>query len=182
MGSVTVVPAGAASLRRRSTDRSPLTDGRRQGRARDEGLRGRRHGRRRREPRDRRRRVHGARRPLGVREDDAAADDRRARAGLERAGHPRRRGRHGPFAARARHGDGLPELRPVPAHDRRREPRLRAQAAQDLEGGARPARLRTSRRSSVSRSSSTASPASSRAASASASRWAGRWCASRRRS
>ena len=37
-------------------------------------------------------------------------------------------------AARARHRDGLPELRAVPAHDGRREPRLRAEAAQGVEG------------------------------------------------
>ncbi len=66
-----------------------------------------------------------------------------------------------PLPARTRHRDGLPELRALPAHDRRREPRVRAQAAQDLEGGARADASRRSRRRSGSRSSSTASPRSS---------------------
>ena len=45
--------------------------------------------------------------------------------------------RHRPRAARPRHRDGLPELRALPAHDRAQEPRLRAEGAQDAEGGDR---------------------------------------------
>ena len=53
-------------------------DGRDQVRGRDEAVR-RRHGRRRRSrPRDPRRRVHDLRRPVGLRQDDRAADGRRA--------------------------------------------------------------------------------------------------------
>ena len=84
-------------------------------------------------------------------------------AGLEQVSsgtrRPRRRGRHRPLAARAGHRDGLPELRPLSAHDRRREPRLRAEAAEgDRSESARSACCR-SRRRSASTSSSTASPA-----------------------
>ena len=39
----------------------------------------------------------------------------------------------------SRHRDGLPELRALPAHDRPRQPRVRAQAAQGPEGRDRPA-------------------------------------------
>ena len=52
-------------------------------------------------------------------------------AGFERPGlgpdHARRRGRGGPAAVRARREHRLPGLRALPAHDRRRERRLRAQ-------------------------------------------------------
>ena len=48
-------------------------------------------------------------------------------------------------AARPRHRDGVPELRALPAHERRREPRLRAQAAPDPEAGAAEPRSATSR-------------------------------------
>ena len=53
---------------------------------------------------------------------DGDAPDRRAR-------------RQRPAAARARHRDGLPELRALPAHDGRREHRLRPAHAQGAEGG-----------------------------------------------
>ena len=39
----------------------------------------------------------------------------------------------------SRHRDGLPELRALPAHDRLRQPRLRPEAAQGVEGRHRPA-------------------------------------------
>ena len=51
----------------------------------DEDVSGRDDGRQRAEPRDRRRRVHGARRAVGLRQDDRAADGRRARGDLARA-------------------------------------------------------------------------------------------------
>ncbi len=106
-GSVTVVedPSGTASaeglrriglgrLRRTRVDGSRCTSrqsgsaagGRRaSGSTRHEGLRRRRQGGRRRQPRDRRRRVHGARRPLRLREVDAPADDRGSGAGCRAA-------------------------------------------------------------------------------------------------
>ena len=71
--------------------------------------------------------VHRAGRPVGLRQVDAAAHDRRAR------GDHRRRDRAS--AARvvndvppegARHRDGVPELRALPAHDGARQHGLRA--------------------------------------------------------
>ena len=53
-------------------------------------------------------------------------------------------------AARPRHRHGVPELRAVPAHDRRRQHRLRAEAAQDAEGRDRRAGRAGRRRSSSS--------------------------------
>ena len=94
----------------------------------------------------------------------------------------RRARRHRPRAAAPRHRDGLPELRALPAHDRPREPRLRAQGAANAEGGDRDGASRRSRSCSASTSCSTAGRRSSPVASASASRWAARSCASRRRS
>ena len=79
-------------------------------------------------PRYRRRRVHDPRRPVGLREVDGAAHDRRARGHHRGRPHHRRRARQRPRSARPRHRDGLPELRAVPAHDRAREHGLRAQA------------------------------------------------------
>ena len=74
---------------------------------------------------------------------------------------------------RSRHRDGLPELRALPAHDRPREPRLRAQ------GAARRRRRRSGRRvEEVARllgldgAARPQARRSSRAASASGSRWA----------
>ncbi len=67
-------------------------------------------------------------------------------AGLEEVndGHifigEKRRHRHP--AEGPRHRDGLPELRAVPAHDRRREHGLRAQDRRRQQGRARPARAR----------------------------------------
>ena len=104
VGFATVRRPVGCSPRRRSTDPVRREDGaprqqlpsgsvggwrdgrRRSGRARDEGLRRRREGSRRRQSRDRRRRVHGARRPVGLREDNAPADDRGARAGRRAGG------------------------------------------------------------------------------------------------
>ena len=76
-------------------------------------------GRARAEPRHRARGAAGRARPVGLRQDDAAADDRRLRAAgrgvrgrLGRGG--RRAGPHG-AAGEAEGGDGLPGLRAVPA-------------------------------------------------------------------
>ena len=97
-----------------------------------------------------------------------------------------RRGRHRrprgqPRAAEgARHRDGVPELRALPAHDGAPEHVVRARARQAAEGGDRGARRRRPRTSWALRRTSTAIRASSRAASASASRWAARSCAIRR--
>ena len=106
-------------------------------------------GRQRRELLHRGGRVVHPPRPVGLRQDDAAAADRRLlRAGRRR--DPLRRP-HGQrrAAARARHRHGVPELRALAAHDGVRERRLRAEAAQDPAGRDRGAgRAPSSRRSS----------------------------------
>ena len=79
----------------------------------------------------------------------------------------------------SRHRDGLPELRALPAHDRPRQPRLRAQAAQGAQGRDRAPGQGGGRDDPARRSCSTASRRSCPAASASASRSVGRSSASR---
>ena len=122
--------------------------------------------------------------PVGLRQVDAAADDRRPRGGHGGRGL-RSAATTSPTCApqRPRHRDGLPELRALPAHDRRREPRLRPEAPQ---GARRPSGERrveeVARDARPRRAARPQAGAALRAASASASRWAGRWCASRRRS
>ena len=106
----------------------------------------RRRRRRRRLARDRERRVPRARRPVGLRQVHAPADDRRARGRHRRRDPDRRPRRDRAAAARARHRDGLPELRALPAHDacartsatasrcgRRRRPRSRSASTQVAE-------------------------------------------------
>ena len=85
----------------------------------------------------------------------------------------RRARRHRPGAAQARHRDGLPELRPLSAPDRARQPRLRPASCAARRRPRSRAAFRRSPRSSASRSCSSASRRSCRAASASAWRWAG---------
>ena len=81
---------------------------------------------RQRESRRSGRRAGGAARPLGLGQDHAAPDHRRPGAG--RSGHDplSRRGRHRPAGAGAAGRVRLPALRPVPAHERLRERRVRA--------------------------------------------------------
>ena len=77
---------------------------------------------------DRRRRVHGPGRPVGLRQVDRAADARGARGGRRSGRDPDRRPRrHRRRPEEPRHRDGVPELRALPAHDRRRQHRLPAQ-------------------------------------------------------
>ena len=71
--------------------------------------------------------------PSGLRQDDRAAHGRRPRGHLRRHGLDRRPRRQRPDAEGARHRDGLPELRALPAPVRRREHRLRPAAAQGAE-------------------------------------------------
>ena len=78
-------------------------------------------------------RVLLAARPLGLRQDDAAADHRRSRP-ARRGRHPdRRRRRQGDPGAQAPRQHGLPVLRPLPAPQRARQRRLRPA---DEEGAA----------------------------------------------
>ncbi len=134
-----------------------------------EALRRCRGGRRDR-PRHRRRRVLLDARPVGIGQDDDAADDRRLRAadgGPHRAPRP---GRHQRAAVRPRREHGLPGLRPVPAHDRRRQRRLRPDGPQGARGRSGSARDRRPPRWSGWRATRTASQGSCPAASASGSR------------
>ena len=87
----------------------------------DEARRGRRDRRH-----DRRRRVLLAARPVGLRQDDDAADDRRLRAPDRGRDPARRRRRRAGAAARAQRPHGVPELRAVPAPQRVRQHRVRA--------------------------------------------------------
>src|ERR687888_493045 len=73
-----------------------------------------------------------------MRQDDGAPDARRARGDHRRRDQDRRPRRQRPDTEGSRHRDGLSELRALPAHDRRAEPRLRTEAAEDAqERGAR---------------------------------------------
>ena len=78
-------------------------------------------------PGDRGRRVPRPRRALRLRQVHLAADARRPRGRQQRRDPDRRPRRHAPAAEGPRHRDGVPELRALPAHDRRREHGLRAQ-------------------------------------------------------
>ena len=71
-----------------------------------------------------RRVLHDAR-PVGLGQDDDAAADRRLRAPDAGAIAAQRRGRDAAAAVRARRQHGLPGLRALPAHDRRRQRRVR---------------------------------------------------------
>ena len=96
------------------------------------GDRGRRHRRL-----DQRRRVLLAARPVGLRQDDDAADDRRLRA-ADRGRDPARRRRRRPGApAPPQRPHGVPELRAVPAPERVRQRRLRAAPPKVAKGEVR---------------------------------------------
>ena len=130
--------------------------------------------------RDRGRRVHGPRRPVGLRQDDRAPHGGRPRGHLRGRPPDRRSRRQQRSAAGPRHRDGLPELRALPAPD------ASTTTSPSASGCARRRRTRSTsastrqRRSSASSRSSSASRARSPAVSGSASRWAGRSCAIRR--
>jgi ABC-type spermidine/putrescine transport system permease subunit II len=95
-------------------------------RARVQGLwrRGRRS---RRELRHRARQPRHLARPLGLRQDDDAPPDRRPRDGDGRPHPDRRPRRHRHRRDRAQRQHGVPELCAVPAHERARQCRLRAE-------------------------------------------------------
>ena len=93
-------------------------------------------------PRGRRRRVPRPGRPVRLRQVHLAAHARRPRRGQRGQHLHRRPQRHRRAAEGPRHRDGVPELRAVPAHDRRREHGLRAQDRRRQQGGARRARAR----------------------------------------
>ena len=88
---------------------------------------------RRRVTRHRRRRVLLAARPVGLGQDDDAADDRGLRAADDGRDPARRRRCHRPTPVRPRREHRVPGLRAVPAHDGRAERRVRRCAS----GGSR---------------------------------------------
>ena len=99
--------------------------GTRHARARHQAIR--QHRRRRRpEPGGRRPGVPRAARPVGLREVDRAADDRRSRDADRRHDPHRRPRRQRRRAEGPRHRDGVPELRALPAHDGAPEHRVPA--------------------------------------------------------
>ena len=104
-------------------------------------------------------------------------------AGLEEISErhdPHRRPRGEPARpGRARRGDGVPELRALPAHDRVRQHRVPAAAGPGAQGGARRQGARDGEGAGAGGPPRSASRRSCPAASASGWRWAGRSSASR---
>ena len=122
------------------------------------------------QPRRRARRVRVVPRPVGLRQDHDPADDRGLRAADLGHDHGRRQGHHQQAAEPAQRRDGLPVVRAVPEHDRRRQHRLRAQGPQEAEGRHRQAGRPSCSGSSTSRIAAGATRGSCPAASSSASR------------
>ena len=79
---------------------------------------------------DRRPGVPGAARAVRLRQDHDHAHDRRAGGPVERHDQHRRAGRERPGAQGPRRGDGVPELRPLPEHERLRQHLLPAEGAE----------------------------------------------------
>ena len=104
----------------------------------DEGLR-RPHGGRRPDARDPALELLRAARPVRLRQDHVAADDRRLRGPDRRPRRARRRRRHRRPALQARRQHGLPELRAVPAPRRGAQRRVRARAQAGPQGRGPPA-------------------------------------------
>ena len=126
------------------------------------------------------RRAARLRRPVGLRQVDGAADGRRA----SRRSPPARsciggRRVNDDSPEKRNIGDGLPELRALPAHDGAGEHGARAQD-QDVAKRERATKVeQVAEMLGLERAAGPQAGASSRAASASASRWAGRSCATR---
>ena len=85
-------------------------------------------------PRDPRPGVRGLRRPVGLRQVDPAARDRRAGADRRRPALHRRHPGQRRHALEPRHRDGVPGLRALPAHDRLRQHGVRARDAGHPQG------------------------------------------------
>ena len=88
----------------------------------------------------RRQGIRRAGRPVGLRQVDDLAHDRRAGRDHRRRDRGRRRRRQRRAAERPRHGDGVPELRALSAHDGLPEHVVRAAAEEVSEGRDRQAR------------------------------------------
>ena len=87
-------------------------------------------------------RVRHAARPVRLRQEHDPQPDRRPGPARRGSHPPGRRGHHGHAAERAADGDGLPELRPLPAPVGVRQHRVRAQAPAPPEGRDQAARRR----------------------------------------
>ena len=137
--------SGGRRARRAARGVPAVGHGRRPPRARDQALR-RRHRRRRPLARDRARQLLRAARPVGLRQDDDAADDRRLRGADRGDDLPRRRAGHRQAAVQARRQHRLPVVRALPAPDDLRERRLRPAPPRGARQGdvARPGRPRSS--------------------------------------
>ncbi len=114
--------------------------------------------------------------PSGLRQDDAAADDRGPGDGHRRVdrGSATATSRRSPPGA-ARRRDGLPGLRAVPAHDGQPTTSPTRCGSRRSARAERAARPRRRARGWASTSSWSAARRSSPAASSNASRWPGRW-------
>ena len=137
-------------------------------------------GRRRHRPGRRARRVLLHARPVRLRQDHGAADDRRVRGPHLRPGGARRRGRHRPGAPRTRRQHRLPGLRAVPPHGRPRQRRVRPPGQAGPARRPTPARPGGARDGAAERLRRTQSRASSPGASGSGSRWRAPWSTSPR--
>ena len=120
--------------------------------------------------------------PSGSGQVDRAADGRGAGGRHRRRDHDRRARGQRRRAQGPRHRDGLPVLRAVSAHERRREHGLRAEDAEAGQGVDPRRGWRGRRRGSGSASCWSGGRRRCRAASASGWRWGARSCARRRRS
>ena len=130
-----------------------------------------------RRPADPRQGVRGLRRPLGLRQDHDPAHDRRPRGHHLGRDPDRRHGGQRRAADGSRHRHGVPELRALSAHERRRQHGVRPEDAEVREDRDRDAHQARRRHPGHRRACCTASRASSRAASASAWRSAAPSCA-----
>ena len=127
---------------------------------------------------DRQGRVPDHARAVRLGQDHLPDDARRLRDRHPRRDPPRRPADQQHPAAQARHRHGVPELRALPAHDRRREPRLPAAGAQAPQGRHRRQGQARPRHGADGRASPAAARRSSPAASSSASRSPARWSSS----
>ena len=115
-------------------------------------------------------------RPVGLRQDHDAADDRRVRGARRRRDAARGPRRLAGAAVPAQRQHRVPAVRAVPAHERVRQRRLRARAAgRSADAEMRPAVDGDARGRAARPTSPSAGRRSSRAASSSGSRWPARW-------
>ena len=101
--------------------------------------------------RDPRGRVLRDARPVGLRQDDDAQDDRRLRTADEWRGHPQRRRREPGAAAQAQREHRVPAVRALPAHDGGRQRPVRPEVEEEVEIGVRGERHRDARRGATRR-------------------------------